>query len=444
MQTQIACPRCQTRFAADVHQLIDAQRTPQLKQMLLSGGLNVAVCPKCGTSTQLAAPMLYHDADHQLLMVYVPMELHLPIKEQEKLVGEMTQAIVKEIPPAQFKGYLLQPQTIMTMKTFMEKVFATEGITPEMLERQSNQLKLLEQLSVAKDDVTMRQLVQENQGLVDEYFFSLLGSVLQNLMQSQQGENQLVALSNLQAMLYTETEIGRQMERRQMVMRQLQKEAKAQGGLTVELFAKYLIENATDEGTIVTLLQAGQAGINYELMAQVSNALEAAEAQKDAAQVAALTKLRELLMDLYTQMQQQAQLALQQSQQILSEILKAPNIAQAVQERLEELDEGFMYHLAGQIKQAEHKGETQLLAALRQVHALIMREAEKQLPPELQLINQLLHTGDESLQRQIIASMPPEARPRLAEIIEAMAAEMVGNGDPVMIEQLERLQGLFE
>jgi hypothetical protein len=356
----------------------------------------------------------------------------------------MTQAIVKEIPPAQFKGYLLQPQTIMTMKTFMEKVFATEGITPEMLERQSNQLKLLEQLSVAKDDLAMRQLVQENEGLVDEYFFSLLGSVLQNLMQSQQGENQLVALSNLQAMLYTETEIGRQMERRQAVMRQLQKEAKAQGGLTVELFAKYLIENAADEGTIVTLLQAGQAGINYELMAEVSNALEAAEAQKDATQVAALTKLRELLMDLYTQMQQQAQLAIQQSQQILSEILKAPNTAQAIQERLEELDEGFMYYLAGQIKQAEHKEETELLAALRQVHALIMREAEKQLPPELQLINQLLHAGDESLQRQIVASMPPEARPRLAEIIEAMAAEMVGNGDPVMIEQLERLQDLFE
>lgn len=444
MQTQIACPRCQTRFAADVHQLIDAQRTPQLKQMLLSGGLNVANCPKCGTSTQLAAPMLYHDADHQLLMVYVPMELNLPIKEQEKLVGEMTQAIVKEIPPAQFKGYLLQPQTIITMKTFMEKVFATEGITPEMLERQSNQLKLLEQLSVAKDGTAMRQLVRENEKLVDEYFFSLLGSVLQNLMQSQQGENQLVALSNLQAMLYMETEIGRQMERRQTVMRQLQKEAKAQGGLTVELFAKYLIENAADEGTTITLLQAGQAGINYELMAQVSNALEAAEAQKDAPQVAALTKLRDLLMDLYTQMQQQAQLALQQSQQILSDILKAPNTAQAVQERLEELDEGFMYHLAGQIKHAENKGEAALLAALRQVHALIMREAEKQLPPELQLINQLLHAGDESLQRQIVASMPPEARPRLAEIIETMAAEMVGNGDPAMIEQLERLQELFE
>jgi hypothetical protein len=350
MQTQIVCPRCQTPFAADVHQLIDAQRTPQLKQMLLSGSLNVAVCPKCGTSTQLAAPMIYHDAEHQLLMTYVPMELHLPIHEQEKLVGEMTQAIVKEIPPAQFKGYLLQPQNIMTMKTFMEKVFATEGITPEMLARQSDQLKLLEQLSLAKDGGVMRQLVQEHEGLVDEYFFSLLGSVLQNLMQSQQGENQLVALSNLQAILFTETAVGRQMEARQTVMRQLQKEAKASGGLTLELFAKYLVDNAADEGTVQMLLQAGQPAITYELMALITAAIEH---EKDEQRSADLSRLREIVMDWYSQLQMQSQQALQAAHQALERMVQATDTASAVQQELEQLDELFMYHLSAQIKEAE-------------------------------------------------------------------------------------------
>ena len=440
MQTQLACPRCQTAFAAEVYQLIDAQRTPQLKQMLLSGSLNVAVCPKCGTSTQLAAPMLYHDAEHQLLMTYVPMELNLPIHEQEKLVGEMTQAIVKQIPPAEFKGYLLQPQNIMTMKTFMEKVFATEGITPEMLERQSNQLRLLEQLSLAKDGNVMRQMVQENEGLVDEYFFSLLGSVMQNLMQSQQGENQLVALSNLQAMLYTDTEIGRQMERRQMVMRQLQKEAKAQGGLSVDMFADYLMKYAADEGIVGMLLQAGQAAITYELMATITAALEQ---ETDPTRQGHLAKLRETVMDWYTQLQQQSQQAMLAAHQALERMVQAPDTAVAVQQELEQLDELFMYYLSTQIKEAEKKQDEARLTKLHHIHALIMREAEKQLPPELQLINQLMHAENEAVQRQIVAQMPPEARPRMAELLEMMTAEMDGQGDPEAVARLSKLQALF-
>jgi hypothetical protein len=72
-----------------------------------------------------------------------------------------------------------------------------------------------------------------------------------------------------------------------------------------------------------------------------------------------------------------------------------------------------------------------------------MREAEKQLPPELQLINQLMHAEDEAIQRQIVAEMPAEARPRMAELLETMTAEMEGQSDPEMIGRLTKLQTLF-
>ena len=98
MQTQLNCPNCRSPFQAQIFNIVDAQRTPELKQMLLSGGLNVATCPNCGNSSQLAVPMDYHDATHQLFMVYVPMELNLPMTEQERLVGQMTKAITEGIP----------------------------------------------------------------------------------------------------------------------------------------------------------------------------------------------------------------------------------------------------------------------------------------------------------------------------------------------------------
>lgn len=41
MQTQVSCPRCQTPFVAEVHQMIDVGVNPSLKRLLLSGQLNV-------------------------------------------------------------------------------------------------------------------------------------------------------------------------------------------------------------------------------------------------------------------------------------------------------------------------------------------------------------------------------------------------------------------
>mgnify|MGYP003380721901 FL=1 len=45
MQTQISCPNCGTPYVADIYQVIDVDREPQLKEMLLSVQLNMAVCP---------------------------------------------------------------------------------------------------------------------------------------------------------------------------------------------------------------------------------------------------------------------------------------------------------------------------------------------------------------------------------------------------------------
>ena len=47
------------------------------------------------------------------------------------------------------RGYMLQPQTMLTMQSFMERVWGTEGVTPEMLARQQKQVELLRTLAMA-------------------------------------------------------------------------------------------------------------------------------------------------------------------------------------------------------------------------------------------------------------------------------------------------------
>jgi hypothetical protein len=139
MYAQISCPNCGTNYPAEVHQVIDVGRNPELKAALLSGQINMAVCPSCGAGGQLSSPMVYHDPQHELFMVYIPQELNLDQVEREKYIGQLTRDVIDNTPAEQRRAYLLQPMTMLTMQSFLEKVLETEGITKEMIERQKKQ-----------------------------------------------------------------------------------------------------------------------------------------------------------------------------------------------------------------------------------------------------------------------------------------------------------------
>src|SRR5919112_6353294 len=71
----VTCPNCRTPFQTPVFQLIDVGQAPDLKQALLSGRVNVAVCPKCGAGGMLAAPLVYHDPAKQFFFALFPQEV---------------------------------------------------------------------------------------------------------------------------------------------------------------------------------------------------------------------------------------------------------------------------------------------------------------------------------------------------------------------------------
>lgn len=442
MQTTINCPRCQTPFQTEIFQIIDAQRQPQLKQMLLNGQLNVASCPNCGAATQLAAPLLYHDSAHELLMVYVPMELNLPMAEQEKLIGQLTKAITDNTPSEDFRAYMLQPQTIMTMKTFMEKVYATEGITPEMIQRQQDQMNLLQDLLMA-DKPTAVSLIQDNLDLIDETFFAILQSTIQNAQQMPGNDEQMIALSNLQARLYTNTELGKELEKRQMVLHRFRQEAEKQGGLSYDLFVNYLVNNADNEGTVDAIINLAQQGINYELIARVAQEIEKAQSAGDSEKAAQITAVRDKLVNIYENMQSASQEMLAQAQETLNSILQAPDKAQGIQQNVGQIDEAFLYYLSAEIAQAEEKQDVNRQLELKEVQRLIMEEAERSMPPPLRLLNQLLRLEDPEAQRNLIAQIPAENRPELANLLGSMATEIAENGDPMLQERVNKLQTML-
>lgn len=422
MQTQISCPRCQTPFVADIHQVIDVGQNPRLKFELLNGNINTFVCPNCGMSGQMATPILYHDPEHELFMVYVPMELNLEHEEQQRLIGQLVQAVMDQTPPDQRRGYMLQPKEIISYQTFLEKILETEGVTPDMLERQRKQAELLQTMVGADRDV-IDTLLQERADEIDETFFAMLRSNME-MAQQRNDEEQVLRLTNLQARLYTETEVGRRLEARQTALRSFQREVQAADNLTPEVLLKHVLRNRNDEHTVDALLAVGQPAFNYEFFRLLTEKIESAAKAHDKDTAKELTTLRSRLLDRQKEMEQQSQEILNRAMGTLQNILDAEDLEEAVQANLAQIDDAFMYVLSAMIAQAERQGKAEQAQSLQRVQDLIVEEAEKQVPPEIRLINRLLQAEDEQKQRQILDDNPDMLTPNLVQMLEALVDQI--------------------
>lgn len=443
MLNQIQCPRCQTPFTADIHQVIDVGQNPQLKYELLNGSLNLFVCPSCGTSGQMAMPLLYHDPENEIFMVHVPMELNLGHEKQQQIIGQLVQEVMSQTPPEARRGYMLQPQEVISYQTFLEKILETEGVTPEMIARQRKQSELLQTLARADKDV-VDTLLEERADEIDETFFAMLHSLIE-MAQQQSGDNQLVRLINLQAKLYTETEIGRQMEARQAALRAFQQAARKEGGLTPGLLVKHVVKNRQDEATVNALVSIGQQAFNYEFFQLLTEQIEAAAREHKKEEATALRDLRQQLLQMQQEMQEASQRIMQEASETLQLLLEAEDKEQAVQANLDRIDEPFMYVLSAMIAQAEQQGNEEHARKLQEVYQLVLQEAEKQVPPQIRFINSLVRAESEEAQRQLLAENPDMVTPELAQLLEALLREVEGAEEgSETAEQIQRLKAMVE
>jgi len=446
MLNQITCPNCQTPFNAEIHQVVDVGHDPQLKYELLNGALNVFVCPNCGMSGQMATPLLYHDPEHDLFMVHVPMELDLGPDERQQLIGRLVQEVMNQTPPEERRGYMLQPQEIISYQTFLEKILETEGITQEMIARQRKQGELLQTLATADRDV-VDILLEERADEIDETFFAMLRNMIETAQQ-QGDDDRLLRLINLQARLYRETEVGQELEARQAALRRFQQEVRKAETLTPEMLVKHVVEHSDDPGTVDALVSMGQQAFNYQFFSLLTEEIEKRAKQQDKEGAKQLTQLRQRLLEMRKEMEEESQRILQQANDTLQAILNADDKAAAIQENVGRIDDTFMYVLSAMIAQAEQQGQTQRKQQLQEVQDLIMEEAEKQVPPQIRLINRLLQAETESEQRTILEENQNLVTPELAQMLNALVEEVTSDGQAGQAQEIagriRKLQAMVE
>ena len=439
MQTQISCPNCGTPYVADIHQIIDAARQPQLKEMLLSGQLNVAVCPNCGAGGRIATPLLYHDPDHDLFMVHVPQEMNLDQVRREELIGRMVQQVINQTPMEKRRGYMLQPQTMLTMQSFMEKVWGTEGVTPEMLARQQKQVELLRTLATASPDV-QDFLLKDRAREIDETFFAILRAQIDAT--SEMGDpNQVNSLLNLQARLMTQTEIGRQIEKQQIAMHVLNREAQAANGLSPALLFKHIVRNEQDDSLVNAIALTGRGALNYEFFGLLTGEVEKREKAKDTAGAQRLGRIRDDLLEMQRQLQQVTQDVLQEVQSTLDAILAAPDLRQAIGDNIERIDDAFMHILDARMAHAQQSGRRDEAEKLVRIQEEIVGAIQGETPPEVQLLSQLVSAPDKPARERLMGQATEMLSPELVQVVDMLREQARNSGQADLADRLSEIRG---
>lgn len=355
--------------------------------MLLSGQLNVALCPNCGHGGILGTPLVYHDPSKELLFTHVPPEMGMPEVEQQRIIGEMTNRVMSSLPAEKRKAYLLQPRSFMRLDAMIEAILEADGVTREMLDAQRARSALLERLLRTPGEDARRVIAEENDAVIDYEFLQLLSLNLQ-LAQAQGQAGAAQQLAALRRQLLDWTSAGKEVAARQEAIRELGPQVTRE-----ELLEKLVAAaRAGNQTGIETMVAVARPLVDYGFFQQLSERIDAAEAAGQQDEAASLKSLREKILALTAEIDAEMQQLAQESTAFLEALAASDDVDQAVRDNLANMDQFTMELLAERMQAAERAGDSQRLERFQRVADALMRVIEESQPQEIRFINELLST----------------------------------------------------
>ncbi|HNZ01165.1 MAG TPA: CpXC domain-containing protein [Anaerolineaceae bacterium] len=425
-QTRVNCPRCRTPIQADVEQLFDLNIDPQAKQRLLSGGVNVVNCPTCGYTGNVSVPIVYHDPDKELLLTFFPPDMGTPVNEQERMIGPLINRVVDRLPAEKRKAYLLRPQAMLTFQTMIDRILEADGITKEMIEEQEQRLNLLRRLLSTSTPEAREEIIRQEESIIDEGFFMMLAQLAEVSMQ--QGEQRTAqALAGLQAELLEHTNLGRELKERsdetQAAVRSLQ-EAQEKG-LTREKLLDLLVEAPT-ETRLVALVGLARTGLDYQFFQILSLRIEQATGEEKTR----LLTLREKLLDLTRQIDEEIQKQMDEAAKLLETILNAPDIEKATMEHMAEFNDAFVNVIKSELQDAQQRQDGDRFGKLQRIIRILQQAST---PPEVELVEQLIGAADEEGRRQILEANSEMVTSEFLQLLNQLAVQSETEGQPAEV-----------
>ena len=434
--TTITCPACQRPFNAILEQIIDVGRDPTAKERLLSGRINLITCPHCGYQGVVATPLLYHDPSKPLVIVYVPMELGLQKAEQEKIIGDMTNAIMRSLPEDAPKGYLLQPKTALTLQGLIDQVLEADGITKEMLEAERRKVELVNELAEA-DAERREQLLAENQDLFDIGFLELLTAAAQAA--SQAGESRkALRLLNVRKHLMETTEVGQALQAQQEALIEASRELEALGKeISRESFVDLLVRAADNPSKVDALATLGQPLLDYVTFQLITDRVNNAQTDEERERLAAM---RERVLAINEEFERQQRALIQRAVDTLRMLLQAHDVREAIRSNLDRIDDMFLQVLLANLEEARRSGNVEAANRLREIRDEVLNLIQESAPPEIRLINELLSIESEDESLEALRNRRSEINEQVVHLMGDLAAQLREAGNEEAARRLELLR----
>ncbi|OQX61016.1 MAG: hypothetical protein B5M51_09075 [Anaerolinea sp. 4484_236] len=378
---QTACPNCGHPVLSDAMQVFDMGVNPQAKELLLSGRVNLTQCQNCGYQGPLPLPIVYHDPEKELLLTFSPPDVQTTMQQRESALAPLLREVTENLAPEQRKGYLFQPQTILTMKALIEKVLEADGITKEMLEAQEQKMRLFQRLMSAAPD-KQRKIVQQEEALIDEEFF-----------------------------------MGRNLTREKLLN---------------------LVISAPSMDRVEALTRLARPGMDYAFIQLFTNTIE----QMEVSEREQLIERRNLILRLTSEIDEQIKMRTDAARKNVEAFLEIDDIPQAIAANITVIDDFFVHALEEALEAAREDNNLERSAKLQQIVDTIEKIAS---PPEVKLIEEFLsHAGDEDELKKAIAAREDEITPRLFEYFSGLLSQIEESGKQLQGKDKEQQQAALE
>ncbi len=430
-KTSVSCPNCRQPITADIEQLFDVNQNPEAKQRLLSGMGNFIECPLCGYQGNLATPIVYHDPEKELLLTFIPPEMGLPRDEQERIIGNLINQVMKNLPQEKRKGYLFQPQAFLTMQTMTEKVLEADGITREMIDAQQERLKLIQRLVEITDESVLAEVLAQEDAKIDEDFFAILSRLVQASLAGGD-QNSAQVLTDLQNKLLELTAYGKKIAAESQDVREVISKLQALGEDIGREDILNLVVNADNDTKLQALVSFARPVMDYSFFQLLSERIDRARGDGRAR----LTKLRTKLLELTQQVDQQIEAHVAATQKNLQKILELEDQAvdQAMEQYLPAVDEFFLHEVDQQLKEARKNGDLSKSAKLQKILDFI--EKANTPPPQFELVKAYLEAPDEQARQKFLEENDQKIDQEFMDMLSNLVMQSQNGDNPQLNERV--------
>lgn len=401
---------------AELYSLVDVGLEPELKGKFLRGRVNYARCENCGSEGIIAAPIMYHDPEKELLLVFIPPESQLSDQEQQQIIGRLTNLIMGYLPPENRKAYLLLPKVFLSYQSLIETVLQSEGITPEMLEAQRVRLGLVDRLWQAMPNAEdFSAQVAEVDSQLDFEFFATLGAYIESVRQDGR-EDRVRSLEALRETLLEKSTYGRRLAAQALSGRPGPPPLDRPGLL------QRLLE-ASSEAEMADLVSAYRSSVDYAFFQMLTERLQEAAQAGRSDEAARLQEMRESLLRVTQRLDEETRAALERAAGLLRQLMAAPEAEAFVREHMDEFDDAFFIVLGANLQAAQAAGKEDVHLRLVERATLVLEVAQENLPPQVRLVQTLLNAPDDEVVRSLLAEHSTLVHEDFLSLLEELAEE---------------------